>query len=387
MEQFMNSILYKSPIVEVIQPQTPEIAKNQEIIYKKDVAVQSEINNGWTDLNVIQMKRKMGELKIYIHLHKEVGNYYTTLHKRLFLPQTTIMTIASGTLFVSLTDKIGNNGRYWINMFVSFLTLIGSILSIWVKFFDAENKASSHLETSKNCTLILEDIEEQLGLDYDDKTNYKEYKDKIKKMIAEEKQKALDIEELFWNKYFDSIDKGEILRLSYNIIQNEIDKELNQQTPQNSENNKKSENKNKKDKDANKKDKEKYKEKDKEKNKKDKKQKDEGNDDAATTTAMTNDATTSIPNDATTPTATENDDNKNVNLQIVNASPISPTISFLQERTNFLEEPSTLMYPGISSFRKYDTNNNSSVVNLEQFSPKNLEILKKNIRYQLERNL
>ena len=376
----MSSILYKSPIVEVIQPQTPEIAQHPEIIEKKDkkdVAVQSEINNGWTDLNVIQMKRKMGELKIYIHLHKEAGNYYTTLHKRLFLPQTTIMTVASGTLFVSLTDKIGNNGRYWINMFVSFLTLIGSILSIWVKFFDAENKASSHLETSKNCTLILEDIEEQLGLDYDDKTNYKEYKDKIKKMIAEEKQKALDIEELFWNKYFDSIDKGEILRLSYNIIQNEIDKELNQQIPQTlqiTENNKKSENKNKKDKE-----KDKDKDKDKEKNKKDKKQKDGGTAATITSTATMNDAATATTTPMTTP-MTNDDDNKNVNLQIVNSSPISPTISFLQE-------PSTLIYPGISSFRKYDTNNNSSVVNLEQFSPKNLEILKKNIRYQLERNL
>jgi hypothetical protein len=112
----------------------------------------------------MQLRRKMVELKIYRYLHKEAGSYYKKLHKQLFLPQTTIMTISSGTLFISLTDKITDSGRYWINLFVSFLTLIGTILSVWVKFFDADNIANNHFETSKNYSLIIEDIESYIKM-------------------------------------------------------------------------------------------------------------------------------------------------------------------------------------------------------------------------------
>ena len=196
---------------------------------KKDIGIQSvlNINNGWNDIKIMQLRRKMVELKIYRYLHKEAASYYKRLHQKLFLPQTTIMTIASGTLFVSLTDKINNNGRYWINMFVSFLTLLGSILSIWVKFFDADNIGNNHNDTSKNYSLIIEDIEEELSLEYEDKSNYNEYITKIKKMINEEKKKALEIDQKFWNKYFNSINKNELVMLNYNIIQNEVNKELN----------------------------------------------------------------------------------------------------------------------------------------------------------------
>ncbi len=200
---------------------------NNNIISTSEIGVQSVINNNWNDLKIMQLRRKMVELKIYHYLHKEAGNYYKKLHKRLFLPQTTIMTISSGTLFISLTDKINDSGRYWINLFVSFLTLIGTILSVWVKFFDADNIAHNHFETSKNYSLIIEDIEEELSLDYEEKTNYTEYIYKIKKMINDAKKKALDIDKRFWNQYFNSISRGELVMLNNNIINNEVNKEIN----------------------------------------------------------------------------------------------------------------------------------------------------------------
>ena len=195
---------------------------------KSEIGIQSVINNNnWNDIKIMQLRRKMVELKIYHYLHKEAGNYYKKLHKQLFLPQTTIMTVSSGTLFISLTDKINDSGRYWINLFVSFLTLIGTILSVWVKFFDADNIANNHFETSKTYSLIIEDIEEELSLDYEEKTNYVEYINKIKKMINDAKKKALDIDKKFWNQYFNSISKGELIMLNNNIINNEVNKEIN----------------------------------------------------------------------------------------------------------------------------------------------------------------
>ena len=203
------------------------ISRNSKDINTVEIGIQSVINNNWNEIKIMQLRRKMVELKIYRHLHKEAGNYYKKLHKHLFLPQTTIMTISSGTLFISLTDKINDSGRYWINLFVSFLTLIGTILSVWVKFFDADNIGNTHFETSKNYSLIIEDIEEELSLEYEEKTNYTEYINKIKKMINDEKKKALDIDQKFWNNYFNSISKGELVMINNNIINNEVNKEIN----------------------------------------------------------------------------------------------------------------------------------------------------------------
>jgi len=201
--------------------------KIENNINTSEIGIQSIINNNWNEIKIMQLRRKMVELKIYRYLHKEAGSYYKKLHKQLFLPQTTIMTISSGTLFISLTDKITDSGRYWINLFVSFLTLIGTILSVWVKFFDADNIGNNHFETSKNYSLIIEDIEEELSLEYEEKNNYNEYINKIKKMINEEKKKALDIDQKFWNKYFNSISKGELVMINNNIINNEVNKEIN----------------------------------------------------------------------------------------------------------------------------------------------------------------
>ncbi len=87
-------------------------------------------DNGWSNIKIFKLKRKLIELKIYRYLHREAGSYYKKFHQKLFLPQTTIMTIATGTLFTSLSGKISDDQRYWINFGVSFLTLIGSILSV-----------------------------------------------------------------------------------------------------------------------------------------------------------------------------------------------------------------------------------------------------------------
>jgi hypothetical protein len=191
-----------------------------------DVSTQIVINNGWNNLKIWQLKRKLTELKIYRYLHKEAGNYYKKLHQKLFLPQTTIMTISSGTLFVSLSGQISDSNRYWINVFVSFLTLIGTVLSVWIKFFDADNIANTHIESSKNYSIIIEEIEDELSLDFEEKTNYSEFNSKIKRMINDEKKKSLDIDPKFWNKYFESVSKGELVMLNYNILDSEINKEL-----------------------------------------------------------------------------------------------------------------------------------------------------------------
>jgi hypothetical protein len=196
-------------------------------IIKKDKGIQAVINNGWNNVKILQLRRKMIELKIYRYLHKEAGTYYKKLHQKLFLPHTTIMTVASGTLFVSLSSSVSDNNRYWINLFVSFLTLIGTILSVWVKFFDAENISNTHMESSKNYSLIIEDIDEELSLEYDDKSNYTEYINKIKKMISEEKKKSLEIDKKFWDNYLKSVSKGELVMLNYNIIDNELNREIN----------------------------------------------------------------------------------------------------------------------------------------------------------------
>lgn len=193
----------------------------------KDASIQVNIDNGWTDYKIKQLKRKAIELKIYQYIHQDAGSYYKKLHQKLFLPQTSIMTIASGTLFVSLSDKISPTGRYWINMCVSFLTLIGSVLSVWVKFFNAEQLSYDHLKASKKYAIIVDDIEEQLGLENDEKEPFQDYMNKIKTLVNEQKKLSLDIDKKFWDNYFKSVSRGDLIMLNETVIDEQIAREMN----------------------------------------------------------------------------------------------------------------------------------------------------------------
>jgi hypothetical protein len=193
----------------------------------KDASIQVNIDNGWTDYKIKQLKRKAIELKIYQYIHQDAGSYYKKLHQKLFLPQTSIMTIASGTLFVSLSDKISPTGRYWINMCVSFLTLIGSVLSVWVKFFNAEQLSYDHLKASKKYAIIVDDIEEQLGLENDEKEPFQDYMNKIKTLINEQKKLSLDIDKKFWDNYFKSVSRGDLVMLNETVLDEQIAYEMN----------------------------------------------------------------------------------------------------------------------------------------------------------------
>jgi hypothetical protein len=193
----------------------------------KDASIQVNIDNGWTDYKIKQLKRKVIELKIYQYIHRDAGTYYKKLHQKLFLPQTSIMTIASGTLFISLSDKISATGRYWINLFVSFLTLIGSVLSVWVKFFNAEQLSYDHSKASKKYAVIVDDIEEQLGLENSEKEDFHNYMSKIKNMINEQKKLSLDIDKKFWDNYFKSVSRGDLIMLNETVIDEQITREMN----------------------------------------------------------------------------------------------------------------------------------------------------------------
>lgn len=300
---------------------------------KKDIGTQIFINNGWNNYKILQLKRKMIELKIYRYLHKAAGTYYKNLHQKLFLPHTTIMTIASGTLFVSLSSQVSDTNRYWINLFVSFLTLLGTILSVWVKFFDAENKSINHLETSKNYSLIIEDIDEELSLYFEDKSDYTEYINKIKKMINEEKKKSLDIDQKFWDSYLKSVSKGELVMLNYNIIDEELNREYNNNFNNQNINHINHINLNMIDVNDN----------------------------------LTNDITNNMNN---------NKRNSNEQINKLNDEPNK----FLQSVTEIKED-------------KNDDNNNHFVIKIDKentyyndLSKTNIDVLRKNLKYQLERN-
>jgi hypothetical protein len=193
----------------------------------QDASIQVSIENGWNSNKVKQLQRKVVELKIYQYLHRDASTYYSKLHQKLFLPQTSIMTVASGTLFISLSDKITDSGRYWVNVFVSFLTLIGSVLSVWVKFFNAEQLSTDHLNASKNYSLIIDNIEDQLSMERDEREPFLDYMNKIRKMINQQKQQSLEIDQKFWDKYFQSVSRGDLIMLNENILDEQINIELN----------------------------------------------------------------------------------------------------------------------------------------------------------------
>jgi hypothetical protein len=179
--------------------------------------------NGWTDRKVSQLKKKMDQLKILRYLHKKVAGHYSKLNDILSLPNITIEAIISASLFVSLSEKVNENARFWINMTLGFIALIGTILGIWVKYFKAGDKMHGHADASRVYSDIYDDIDDQLSMEIHERTNGKEFLTYIKKMINQQNQNQLDIDQTYWDDYFESVSKGELINLNYTLINQDND--------------------------------------------------------------------------------------------------------------------------------------------------------------------
>jgi len=192
-----------------------------------EVPVQSEEafpNNGWTDRKVKQLRKKMDQLKILRYLHKKVAGHYTWLNDILSLPNITIEAVVSASLFVSLSEKVSDDGRFWINMVLGFIALIGTILGVWIKYFRSSEKMHSHADASREYANIYDDIDDQLAMEPDERISGRDYLRHIKKMIAQQDQNELDIDQKYWDEYFESITKGELVNLNYTLINPENQK-------------------------------------------------------------------------------------------------------------------------------------------------------------------
>jgi hypothetical protein len=181
--------------------------------------------NGWTDRKVSQLKKKMDQLKILRYLHKKVSSDYSKLNDGLSLPNITIEAIISASLFVSLSEKVSDNARFWINMILGILALIGTILGIWVKYFKAGDKMHEHSMASKAYSDIYDDIDDQLSMEAHERINGKEFLTYIKKMINQQTQNQLDISQKYWDDYFESVSKGELINLNYTMINQDNQKD------------------------------------------------------------------------------------------------------------------------------------------------------------------
>lgn len=186
--------------------------------------------NGWTDRKVNQLKKKMDQLKILRYLHKKVSSDYSKLNDGLSLPNITIEAIISASLFVSLSEKVSDDARFWINMILGILALIGTILGIWVKYFKAGDKMHEHSMASMAYSDIYDDIDDQLSMEVNERINGKEFLTYIKKMINQQTQNQLDISQKYWDDYFESVSKGELINLNYTLINHDNDIQSDQHT-------------------------------------------------------------------------------------------------------------------------------------------------------------
>jgi hypothetical protein len=96
-----------------------------------------------------------------------------------------------------------------------------------VKFFNAEQLSYDHLKASKKYAIIVDDIEEQLGFENDEKEPFQDYMNKIKTLVNEQKKLSLDIDKKFWDNYFKSVSRGDLIMLNETVLDEQITYEMN----------------------------------------------------------------------------------------------------------------------------------------------------------------
>lgn len=194
-------------------------------VIKSKSTIPNDPNNGWTEKKVKQLKKKMDQLKILRYLHKKVASDYSRLNDILSLPNITIEFLVGGTLFASLSEKISDDARFWLNLILGLIAMIGGIFGVWIKYFKANEKMHAYANASREYSNIYDDIDDQLALEPHERVPGKDYLRHIKKMISQQDQKDLDISQKYWDDYFESVSKGELINLNYTLIDPEKDDE------------------------------------------------------------------------------------------------------------------------------------------------------------------
>lgn len=184
--------------------------------------------NDWTEKKIILLQKWKFECGLYIWLHNYNSEHYKFVDKLLAIPALVINAITTTTIFSSL--NIENNRHILIS--IGSLLIIGTFLQSIRDFINIRKQIHNNITTSKQYQILMNDINEQLNQEPQDRTNGKEFLKKINKQRNDIVLESPFISNRSWNKLIIKIKNGNFILLENNIYFKNYFNSLNQSDKQ-----------------------------------------------------------------------------------------------------------------------------------------------------------
>lgn len=184
--------------------------------------------NDWTDKKIILLQKWKFECGLYIWLHNYNSEHYKFIDKLLAIPALVINAITTTTIFSSL--NIENNRHILIS--IGSLLIIGTFLQSIRDFINIKKQIHNNITTSKQYQILMNDINEQLNQEPQDRTNGKDFLKKINKQRNDIVLESPFISNRSWNKLIIKIKNGNFILLENNIYFKNYFNSLNQSDKQ-----------------------------------------------------------------------------------------------------------------------------------------------------------
>lgn len=162
-------------------------------------------NNSWTPRKEETSLRWQRDFKMKKDLHKQVESYYSRLNQILSIPSILITAITSVGIFATL----GIEDKTPIIILAGILNIIALFLQGVNEFYDPKTLSHSHENTAKQYFNLYLTIDEQLTQDYFDRDNGRDFIKAIRAQSTDIVMNGPAIPKRFWDKYFQSVEKGE----------------------------------------------------------------------------------------------------------------------------------------------------------------------------------
>ena len=168
-------------------------------------------SNGWSSKKEKVLKYWQEECRLYVWLHNENARYYRSWDKILSIPAI-LITAVTGTAVFSTTDNQSEDGRIGKYLIGSML-MIGTFLQSTRDFLDIGNLIYRHSNCAKCYQSLVNDIEEQLTQDREDRENGKQFLHKIKVRKNDIINNGMTISSKTWKKLKIAMNNGEVINL------------------------------------------------------------------------------------------------------------------------------------------------------------------------------
>lgn len=168
-------------------------------------------SNGWSSKKEKVLKYWQEECRLYVWLHNENARYYKSWDKILSIPAI-LITAVTGTAVFSTTNNQSEDSKI-SNYLIGGMLMIGTFLQSTRDFLDIGNLIYRHSNCAKCYQSLVNDIEEQLTQDREDRENGKQFLHKIKVRKNDIINNGMTISSKTWKKLKTAMQNGEVINL------------------------------------------------------------------------------------------------------------------------------------------------------------------------------